>query len=265
MASSPQAFEQTFMSSMNSLVATYDFDGFDFDIESGLNGARSFVNPGEGCSNDTYDSKCDIYYLSTIINGFHTQYPDTMLTLAPQIANIAATQQFDSVWGNYASLVMQTYGSLEWVAFQNYNAGCAYGIDLICYPTGSNTLTSTADPAVAFSTDLLENWPATTSSGQITGFQNYTSFLNPSQVVIGYVVNNSSGNSDGSPSVNPYLSVAKDAIQCLRTHEQCATYTPPRTYPGIGGVFAWSINYDASNNYQFAKSLYPCVVQGNCS
>ncbi len=263
-ASTPQVFVNNFISSMNQLVSTYGFDGFDFDIESGLNAATSFTNPSQGCSLDTYSSTCDIYYLTSIINGFHSLYPSVYLTLAPQIANIAATGSFSSVWGNYASLIMQVYASLEWAAFQNYNSGCAYGIDLVCYPT-TGSLTSTADPAVAFATDLLANWPATTSSGQVTGFLPYISYLKPSQVVIGYVVTNNNGQTDGDPSVSPYLSVVKNAIQCLRTGQQCDTYTPPTTYPGIGGVFDWTVNYDATVNYQFAKTLYPCVVGGNCS
>ena len=263
LASTPSAFASSFMSSMASLVTTYGFDGFDFDIESGLNADSSFTNPDIGCSNSTYSSNCDISYLAYIINTFHTQYPNIMLTMAPQIANIAATSGYSSIWGNYAALVMQTHQSLEWVGFQNYNAGCAYGINLVCYPTGSNTLTSTADAAVAFATDLLANWPATTASGQATGFQPYISYLTPSQVVIGYTVNNSSGQSDGAPAA--ITSVTKNAIQCLRSGSNCDTYTPPTTYSGIGGVFSWTINYDATNAYQFATSLYPCVVQGNCS
>lgn len=270
LAGSPADFQSTFINNLTSLVSTYHLDGFDFDIESGLNGASSFSNPSSGCSTSVYSSSCDIYYLSNIINQFHTQTPQVMLTLAPQIANIAATQNFDATWGNYASLVMQTYNSLEWVAFQNYNAGCAYGVDLVCYPTGSNSLTSTADPAVAFSTDLLASWPATATSGQVTNFQPYIGYLQPSQVVIGYVVSNASGQTDGSPSVNPYLTQAKEAIQCLRTGESCATFNPSTTYPyttypSIGGVFAWSINYDATNQYQFATTMAPCVVEGNCS
>lgn len=262
LASTPAVFEQNFINSMTLLVNTYGFDGFDFDIESGLNGANSFTNPNQGCSNSTYNSACDISYLSYIINTFHSQSPNSLLTMAPQIANIAATSGFNATWGNYASLIMQTYASLEWVGFQNYNSGCAYGINLVCYPTGSNTLTSTPDSAVAFATDLLANWPATLSTGQPTGFQPYISYLTPSQVVIGYVVNNNAGTSDGSPAA--ITSVIQNVIPCLTKGQNCDTYTPPTTYPGFGGVFSWTINYDASNNYQFATSVYPCLVNGVC-
>lgn len=265
-ATTPENFVTNFVNSMSNLTNTYGFDGYDFDIEHGLNAANSFSDPSQGCSLSSFSSACDIYYLTNIIQQYHTQSPGSLITLVPQIANIAASQtnSYSAIWANYSSLVMQVYPYLEWVAFQNYNSGCAYGINLVCYPT-TGTLTSTTDPVVAFSTDLLANWPATTSSGLVTNFLPYISYLNPSQVVIGYVVTNSNGQTDGDPSVSPYLSVAKNAIQCLRTGQLCGTYTPPATYPNIGGVFDWTVNYDATVNYQFATTLYPCVVGGVCT
>ncbi len=263
LAANPGAFQTAMLSSLADLSSTYGFDGYDFDIEFGLNAANSFTNPSLGCDPSNFDSACDISYLASIINSYHEAHSAQLLTLVPQIANIAATANFSEIWGNYASLVMQTYQSLEWVAFQNYNAGCAYGIDLICYPFGNNTLTSTSDPAVAFATDLLADWPPKTASGQITNFQPYTSFLKPSQVVIGYAVDDGSGHGDGYPTA--ITAITQDAIQCLRSQQYCDTYTPPVMYPGIGGVFAWTINFDATNHYKFATSLYPCVVQGNCT
>ncbi|CAM2921767.1 chitinase [Legionella steigerwaltii] len=252
-ASSPTAFEQTFISSLENLLTQYNFDGFDFDIESGLNAGGTFSNPTG-----------DIAILANIINTMHTNHPNLLLTLAPQTANIAATSGFDATWGNYASLVMQTHQSLAWVGIQMYNAGCTFGIDLICYDPNN---TSSPNASVAMATDLLENWPAVTSTGQQTGFQPYISYLTPSQVVLGYPAPNASGQSDGSPAA--VIGTIKRAIQCLRTGvasaSSCDTYIPPRTYPGFGGVFDWEIIHDESNNYHFATSLVNCVINGNCN
>jgi chitinase len=258
-ATTPGDFETTFLAAMASLVTTYGFDGFDFDIEHGLYAASSFAAPDTGCSSSTYDQSCDISYLASIINTFYSNNSDKLITMAPQLANITATSSFTDIWGNYASLIMQTCASLEWVGFQNYNSGSIYGIDGIVYPVGSDTLTSSPDAAVVVATDLLEDWP----QGTVNAFQPYTSCLTPSQVVIGYVVDNASGVSDGAPAV--ITSVAEQAIECLRTGTSCDNYTPPNTYPDIGGVFDWTINYDADNNYAFATALYPCVIQGNCT
>ncbi|CDZ77335.1 Chitinase D precursor [Legionella massiliensis] len=252
-ASSPTAFQQTFISSLESLMTQYNFDGFDFDIESGLNAGGTFANPSG-----------DIAILANIINTMHTNHPNLLLSLAPQIANISATSGFDATWGNYASLVMQTHQSLAWVGIQMYNAGCAFGINLICYDPNN---TSSPDASVAMATDLLANWPAKTSSGQATGFQPYISYLTPSQVVLGYPAPNAAGSSDGSPAA--VISTIKRAIQCLRTgivsSTSCDTYVPPQTYPGFGGVFDWEIIHDQSNNYNFATSLVNCVINNNCA
>lgn len=252
-ASSPAVFQQTFVSSLENLMTQYGFDGFDIDIEHGLNGGGTFTNPTG-----------DIAVMANILNTMHNTHPGLLLTLTPQIANISATSGFDGTWGNYASLVMQTHQSLAWVGIQMYNSGCAFGIDLICYDPNNNR---SPDTSVAMATDLLANWPSVTSTGQRTGFQPYISYLTPSQVVLGYPATDASGNSDGLPGAVP--GTIKRAIQCLRTGvasaTSCDTYIPPKAYPGIGGVFEWEITYDASNNFNFAKSLINCVINGNCN
>lgn len=249
---SPTTFSQKFIASLENLIAIYGFDGIDMDIEHGLTGRGRFAQPTG-----------DVAVLADIINTLHLKHPQLLLTLTPQTANIAATSGFDGTWANYAALVMQTYQSLAWVGIQMYNAGCSYGINLICYdPNQSNS----PDATVAMATDLLENWPLTTTSGQPTGFQPYKSYLKPSQIVLGYPAINATGNSDGLPGA--VVSTIKRAIQCLRTgiasQSSCDTYVPPRIYPEISGVFEWEITYDADNNYQFATGLKHCIFNHQC-
>src|SRR3990167_5263762 len=102
LASSPLLFETAFVSSMKSLVDQYGFDGFDIDIEHGLNASYSFTNPSARCDTQTMDSHCDLAYLSDIINHFVTTpgYTTQLISFAPQIANIAATSGYSNVWGN---------------------------------------------------------------------------------------------------------------------------------------------------------------------
>ncbi len=253
MASSPSAFQTTFIQSLQSLVTQYNFDGVDFDIESGLNGGGTFTNP-----------QGDIAVLANIINTLHSNNPAFLISLAPQTANIAATQAYNETWANYSALIMQSANSLSWVGVQLYNTGCMLGIDDVCYDPN---LTSSPNFSTAMATDLLENWPAKTPSGQATGFQPYISMLNPSQVVLGYVAPNSTGQGDGAPVVPN--STIKRAIQCLRTNvagsNSCDTYVPPKAYPNIGGVFDWQINNDQNNNFNFAMGLKNCVLNGTCS
>lgn len=250
-SSSPEAFKQTFINSLKGLISQYGFDGFDIDIEHGINAGGSFSQP-----------QGDIAVLASIINTMYSQNPSLLITLTPQVANIAATSGFDQTWGNYASLTMQTHQSLAWVGIQLYNTGCAFGIDQVCY---GPTPTDTPDFSVAMATDLLENWPATVN-GRPTGFQPYISYLRPSQVVIGYPSPNANGGSDGSP-VTPTTTI-KRAIQCLKTaiasNTSCGAYAPPRAYGNIGGVFNWEVTYDKNNQFKFAKELKNCVINGVC-
>jgi chitinase len=251
-ASSPAAFQQTFINSLQGLITQYGFDGFDIDIESGLTAGGTFAQP-----------QGDITVLASIINTMYSQNPSLLITMAPQVANVAATSGFDQTWGNYASLIMQTHNSLAWVGIQLYNTGCAFGIDQICY---GPTPTTTPDFTVAMATDLLADWPATVN-GRATGFQPYISYLNPSQVVIGYPSPNANGASDGSP-VTPTTTIIR-ALQCLKTAvagaNSCDTYIPPKAYGAIGGVFNWEVTYDQNNNFKFATDLKNCVINGICN
>lgn len=250
-SSSPEAFKQTFINSLKELISQYGFDGFDIDIEHGINASGSFSQP-----------QGDIAVLASIINTMYSQNSSLLITLTPQVANIAATSGFDQTWGNYASLIMQTHQSLAWVGIQLYNTGCAFGVDQVCY---GPTPTDTPDFSVAMATDLLENWPATVN-GRPTGFQPYISYLRPSQIVIGYPSPNASGGSDGSP-VTPTTTI-KRAIQCLKTaiagNTSCGAYVPPRAYGNIGGVFNWEVTYDKNNQFKFAKELKNCAINGVC-
>lgn len=252
-ASSPEAFKQTFITSLKGLITNYGFDGFDIDIEHGLNGGGTFSQP-----------QGDIAVLASIINTMYAQNPGLLITLTPQVANIAATSGFDGTWGNYASLAMQTHDSLAWVGIQLYNTGCAYGINQVCY--GADP-TSSPDFSVAMATDLLANWPAKLANGANTGFQPYISYLKPSQVVIGYPAANANGASDGAPATP--TSTIKRALQCLKTavasSTSCGNYVPPKAYGAIGGVFNWEVTYDQNNNFKFATDLKNCVINGVCN
>lgn len=250
-ASSPAVFQQNFINSFNNLKNQYGFDGFDIDIEHGLNGSGTFTNP-----------QGDIAVLASIINTMYAANPNLLITMAPQTANVSATSGFDGVWGNYSSLIMQTHAALEWVGVQVYNTGCVFGINQICYGDSPNS----PDLSVAMAVDLLADWPAKLPSGQSTGFQPYIAQLSPSQVVLGYPAPNSQGASDGSPVKSN--ATIKRAFQCLMTGvagpNSCDTYLPPKVYGQIGGAFNWEVTYDQDNNFKFATGLKNCVVNGIC-
>lgn len=252
----PQTFKNTFVKSVESIMSAYGFDGVDIDIEHGLgpkeSGSRAeFVTPASGS---------DIDVLASIINQLHADNPAIMITMAPQTANVSPNANaFDGIWGNYASLIMQTYKSITWVGIQLYNTGCTFGIDGVCYEDTGET----PDYAVVMATDLLEDWPQVSKEGQVTGYMPYKSYLQPQQVMLGYVAPNAQGISDGSPVTSD--TAIKQAVNCLQTGRVgCAQYRPPRAYTTIAGIFEWSLEYDQANQYKFASDLVNCVINGNC-
>ncbi len=52
-------------------------------------------------------------------------------------------------------------------------------------------------------------------------------------------------------------SVVNEALDCLTTRTNCGSFVPPHAYPGIRGVMTWSINWDASNGWNFCKTVKP--------
>lgn len=253
--SDPQCFTEEFVTSMGDLIKQYGFDGIDFDIEQGLAGEGSFTDP-----------KGDVGVLADMIKALHDKYPNLLLTLAPQMANISATQSFNDTWGNYAALAMKTGPYLSWVGIQLYNTGCCLGIDSVCYGLDASTSDSNIDTYVAMATNLLENWPSKDAAGRATGFLPYVSNLDSSQIVLGFPVVDQQGHSDGYPPA--VIAAVKRSITCLRTAtlgpNSCNKYVPPRAYPNFGGVFGWEVTHDRENGYDFAKSLKNCVISGDC-
>jgi chitinase len=66
---------------------------------------------------------------------------------------------------------------------------------------------------------------------------------------------NLSRSRSGSGYVSP--SVVNDALDCLAAQQNCGSFVPATTWPGIRGVMTWSINWDASNGYNFAATVAP--------
>jgi chitinase len=245
-------FTRVFTASIEKLVATYGFDGVDFDIETGFS-----LGP----------SPNDADALADVIKLLHRHNPGLLLTLVPQAENVAPSQtqgQWLSIYGSYSYLAQITHKEITWTGVQIYNTGGMNGIN--------NQLYSNADPknvdfSVAMAVDMLEAWPSKGPDGRPTGFAPYLGLLRDDQVLLGYPAPNSRGDSDGGP--NKPNDVIKQIIKCLRggfsDHSLCAGYYPPsRDYTDFGGVFEWELTYDQNNEYKFASELRDCVRNGAC-
>jgi chitinase len=254
-----QTFQDQLIQNLKKLSDTYGFDGFDFDIESGLYATQPFGDvASSNCLLSSYSSDCTSAYLINIINELYTgQYYSWngsrfLISLAPQLANIAWASVYNNPSALYSSILMQTSSSLAWSGVQLYNAGSIYGPSGPSIEYGVN-LTGAPDGAVAAAADMLVNWGG-------SGHLSYTTpaGFNASQVVLGYAINSSNG--DGSPVAVP--SVTLQAINCIRTGNGAACGGPTLPASPLGGVFAFTVNSDAQQGYAFAEALYYCAVQG---
>ena len=145
-----------------------------------------------------------------------------IITLAPQ------TVDTQSTGNDYFQLALNIKSILTMINTQYYNSGSMNGCDGNVY------------------SEATENFMTALACTELQGG------LSPSQVGLGLPASPSAA---GSGYVSP--SVVNNALDCLAAKTNCGSFVPPATYPGIRGVMTWSINWDASNGYNFANTVAP--------
>ncbi|KAI1827113.1 chitinase 18-15 [Xylaria intraflava] len=115
------AVADKFISTVVPILKTYNFDGIDIDIETGLSGSGDISTLSTSQSN-----------LIRIIDGVLAEMPDNFgLTMAPETAYVTgATVTYGSIWGSYLPIIKKYVdnGRLWWLNMQYYNGdmyGCA--------------------------------------------------------------------------------------------------------------------------------------------
>ncbi|PRY00673.1 chitinase [Allonocardiopsis opalescens] len=140
---------------------------------------------------------------------------DFVLTMAPQTIEF----QFD---GPYMQLVEEIPHLIDAVHTQYYNSGSMNGCDGRVYSQGG------VEFIAAQACILLQH-------------------LEPHQVSLGVPA---SSRAAGSGYVD--ATVVNRALDCLTRGTSCGSFTPPRTWPGLGGAMTWSTNWDGLNGDRFA-------------
>jgi chitinase len=148
--------------------------------------------------------------------------PSLIITLAPQTVDMQSTS------GDYFQLALNIKNILTIVNMQYYNSGSMIGCDGNVYSEGT------------------ENFLVALACIQLQGG------LRPDQIGLGLPASTSAA---GGGYVSP--SVVNAALDCLETGNNCGSFRPSTTYPGIRGAMDWSINWDASNGYNFANTIGP--------
>ena len=146
-----------------------------------------------------------------------------IITLAPQ------TIDMQSTGAAYFSLALSIKDILTVVHTQYYNSGSMLGCDQNqAYTQGTvNFLTALACIQLQ-------------------------SQLRPDQVALGLPASSQAAGGGYQAPAN-----VNAALDCLARGTNCGSFRPPATWPTIRGAMTWSINWDASNGYQFANTVKP--------
>ena len=161
--------------------------------------------------------------MASAISQLKAAKPGALITAAPQTLD---TQNAQSSYFSFASMIG---ASMTMMNTQYYNSGSMLGCDGGVYSQGNlNFIT-------ALACTQLNSLPA-------------------SEIGIGLPATPSAA---GSGYVSPSVVVA--ALQCLANGSDCGSFKPPTNHPAIRGVMTWSINWDASNGYQFANTVSPAL------
>src|SRR6478609_7186465 len=118
-----------FVATIVPILRSYNFDGIDIDIETGLTGGGSITQLSASQSN-----------LIRIIDGVLAQMPSNFgLTMAPETAYVTGgSVTYGSIWGAYLPIIKKyaDNGRLWWLNMQYYN-GSMYGCAGDSYQAGT--------------------------------------------------------------------------------------------------------------------------------
>ena len=163
-------------------------------------------------------------FMGNALNQLASMHPGMIITMAPQTVDVQATS------GDYFQLALNIGSKLTVMNTQYYNSGTMLGCDGGVYASGT------------------EDFETALACIQLKGG------LSPSVVGLGLPA---SANAAGSGLVAP--SVVVNSLNCLATGTSCGTFLPPAKWPAIRGAMTWSINWDASNNFNFVNTLAPAL------
>ncbi len=144
--------------------------------------------------------------------------PDLIITMAPQ------TIDFQAPSYAYYQLALGIQDILTIVNMQYYNSGSMLGCDQQVYAQG------TVDFLTAQACIQLQ------------------AGLDPDQVGLGLPAVPSAAGGGYQPADN-----VTAALDCLATASRCGAFVPDQPWGPIGGAMTWSVNWDATNGFEFAN------------
>ena len=168
--------------------------------------------------------------LSQALHAVAAAKPGVVIAMAP------GTFDMQSPDMDYFQLALGVRDILTVVNVQYYDSGTIVGCDGKVYAEGN------VDFLTALACTQLENG------------------LRPDQIGLGTPATTAAGSGYVAPAV------VLAALDCLQTGSRCGAFHPPATWPGIRGAMTWSINWDATDGFNWVDAIGPALsAAGRCS
>jgi|GEM_PF-301752 len=219
------AQKATFISTVETILNTYGFDGVDIDFE----GASLSVSGGTIAAPTDAAEINLIAALKQIMQDYRAAHNKKMLlTMAPEAADVqGGMSAYGGIWGSYLPVINGLKDSLDVLQVQLYNTGSMYGIDGGVYTEG------TADFIVAETEAAIKGF--STAGGLYGG-------LPANKVAVGLPT--CAGAAGGGFTDTATVHAAMNYLLGKGPKPGSYTLQQPGGYPTLEGMMGWSINYD---------------------
>ncbi|MBM7119290.1 fibronectin type III domain-containing protein [Archangium primigenium] len=225
-----------FLSTMQSIIDTYGFDGLDLDLE----GSSLALNGGDTDFRSPTTPKIVNLIDATrqLINRYGSGF---VLTMAPETAYVqGGYSAYGGPWGAYLPVIYALRDRLTYLHVQHYNTGTVTGLDGKSYAQG------TPDFHVAMAEMMIRGFPVGGNTNQM--FPG----LRADQIVIGLP---SSPQAAGGGYTTP-ANVQKALDYLIKGKSFGGSYVLRQAsgYSDFKGLMTWSINWDKFTNFEFSNS-----------
>lgn len=235
------AQKQSFITSLESILDQYNFDGFDLDLEGGTtlqldNGDNNFMSP------TTAKVVNLISACQQVIAYRQAKGKNCWLTMAPETFYVqtAFGSSYSPLVGAQLPIIYGLRNQLTILQVQLYNTGTVEGLDGNIYGE------ATADFIVAMTEMLMTGFP-------VSGTTQTFPALRPDQIAVGLPATAGAGGGfTSAATVNQALNYLVKGIPYGGTYK----LRNPAGYPGLRGTMDWSINWDESGGNAFVSNVY---------
>ncbi|MDR2558998.1 MAG: hypothetical protein LBC86_05580 [Oscillospiraceae bacterium] len=222
-----------FADSLYEICRDLGLDGVDIDVEDGMMVSGNPWNP-------TGTVKGVIDGIDAVMHSFPRGF---MLTMAPETLNlVGAIARYGGHWGNYMPIILHFGNRITRIHMQYYNSGSMFGLGFRPYESG------TVDFIVYLTEAVIRGF-------RIADTGVYYPGLPPNKVSVGLPAT-------PRAAYNGFLTNTQinEAFRRLTTGFRGDFEICQCPYSCLGGLMTWSVQWDATNEYNFARNAQQNVL-----